>query len=172
MITQAITNRDLEAAAAEALGGIPARPPTVPDIDSPEAQAARDSFAARHMAPTMEPLGHPNFDEPTENETRRATVAALRQRLGGLARLIKSEHAELIPKLEGLQSVASDLAVSEKFNVAAGMEFLNRLNSVLSEFIAPVVSPPAVTEPSKPVSTKRESVMVEQAPMAAPAGKR
>ena len=116
----------LEAAAAEAFGGIAARPP----------QPGMTAVAiAPAPAAVPSPIGHPTFDAtPAEVVKRRQKVDDARGRLGGLIRHVTYECAALDAIIDEL---ADDAAVkAEGFDPTAARKFLGDLCKVVSNLSA------------------------------------
>lgn len=117
----------LEAAAAEAFGGVAARPP------QPGLTAAR---VAPAPAAELAPIGHPTFDStPAEILLRRQAVDGARTRLGGLIRHVTAECAALNVVIDAL--AADESVKGEGFDPAAARKFLADLGKVISNLSAP-----------------------------------
>lgn len=144
MQTQPIS-KVVQAAAVEALGGVPARPPQMQPLPLGGDAAAREAFQARHEAeqaaaavPVFAPLGNTTFDPtPAELLARRAKVSLVRERLGNLARLIVAEEAGLGPILADLTDDAKVIKESEAFDTDAAKSFLTALGAVVAGLSAP-----------------------------------
>lgn len=146
----------LEALAADALGGPPARPPGLPMRQLPQVdQAARAAFqqrmaaeeaaAAGAVAP-RQALGSPLFDTPPAVAARAEAVAVLRDRLGKLATQILKDHAELLPLIERLGEEQTD-----GFDPGLGKHFLLQLKSALDCHLE-VSTPEPEPEPEAPAA--------------------
>lgn len=135
----------LAAAAAEALGGPPARPPlpTAPVSRpvNPAHAAAKEAFTKASTVPeSAATIGNPTFDAiPPELVQRRAKVATVRGRLSGLASLIRSEHAELGAIIADLADDAGELKRGELFDCDVAATFLADLKAVV-DGLAPKAS--------------------------------
>lgn len=139
----------LATAAAEALGGLPTRPPAVPTQpvamvpESPELAARREAFTNFQRGSQPQPhavenlaIGHPTFDAPADEVMiRRNQVAAIRSRLGNLARTILAENAELQPLISALDSEV--VKTAEAFDAAVARDFLAKLSQTVQALSAP-----------------------------------
>lgn len=121
-----------ESAAAEALGGLPARPPAFVETTVP-VTAAQAAFTAREAGPVApEPIGNSTFDSaPVELLARREKIQSVRKSLGDLVRAMTQTVSTANPLLAILKSDSKALLSSEGFDVAEAQKFLNAVTIVL-----------------------------------------
>lgn len=160
---------DLEAAAAEALGGEPTKPPVFPtqpigraEPDTiPQGNApARVLFTrAVETAAAAPAFGNPTLDGmPPELVMRRSKVGTVRRSLADLARRVKDDQAALTPMLDDLADDAEALQAAEMFEVAVARKFLADLSAVVdalaTEKPAETAAPAEIQDPSIGIPTE------------------
>lgn len=139
LTTQPI-GRNLAAAAAEALGGAPARPPVprAPNRESSDQRLAREAFKAANTVAAPILIGHPTFDPvPDALGLRREKVAIVRLRLSLLAQHILDENAALQPLISELDPEAAEVLTSELFSTAIARSFLASLSQTVTALASP-----------------------------------
>jgi inactivated superfamily I helicase len=131
----------LEAAATQALGGVPTRPPLMmaampaPIPEAPGLAALRQAFTDSQLPPTAPaPLGHSLFDAPATSADRAAKVATVRSGLAELARAILSAEAALTPIIEELTKDGT-VKLAEKFQPRLAAKLLTDLKGVITELL-------------------------------------
>lgn len=160
---------DLEAAAAEALGGAPVRPPSFPTqaVAHAEAEplpagdpAARAAFTrAVAAAGTPQTFGNPTLDGlPAELLMRRSKAASARRALADLATRVLDDHRHLSAVLDDLGDDSADLQAAEMFDVPTARRLLDGLKAVvLSISSAPQPAAPAEETPAAEESPAGET---------------
>lgn len=127
----------LEAAAAEALGGPPTRPPVMlaPMPEAPGLAALRQNFTDSQLPPAAPPpLGHALFDAPAHSADRAARVATVRSGLADLVRAVLTAEADLTPILAELTKDGT-VKMAEKFDPRLATKLLTDLKQVVDALL-------------------------------------
>lgn len=150
------------AAATEALGGEPVRPPAMPTqpvkaagaaavpdarpdagvvTAGAEARAAFQPQAIGTPAAAVPAFGNTTFDgPPPELAERRSKTEVTRRRLANLAALITAEQSALGSLLDDLADDAAELKSAEHFDVGTARKFLTDLAAVVAALSAPAAT--------------------------------
>lgn len=128
----------LEAAAAEALGGLPTRPPLMMSAPMPEAPglaALRQTFTDSQLPPAAPvPLGHTLFDAPAHTADRAAKVATVRSGLADVVRAVLTAQENLAPILAELTKDGT-VKMAEKFDAKLATKLLTDLKQVVDALL-------------------------------------
>ena len=157
---------DLEAAAAQALGGEAVRPPSFPmqpiaraeAKEDPQASEARAAFSQAVTAGNAASpvFGNTTFDGiPAAQLERRSKVGTARRMLADLASRVVSDAKFLNTLLDDLADDAETLRAAEAFDVDYARTFINHLKDVvasitLTETTAAAEASPATEQTTSP----------------------
>lgn len=148
-----LTPTQIEAAAAQALGGPPVRLPVLPTQPIAKAPAvptgdvkARQAFAEKQKPAPAITTGNPTFDAPPPAlQQRSAKVRIARERLSNIITTIERERTALLAELDALLAEADAVKIADGFDPAAALLFLGDLHGVIEN-----LTPKPAPKPAKP----------------------